>query len=40
MSDDMRVELGCYGNMFHAKTPNIDALAKSGERLCEKPVMV
>lgn len=32
MSDDMRVELGCYGSMFHAKTPNLDALAKSGVR--------
>ena len=30
MSDDMRVELGCYGSMFKAKTPNIDALAKTG----------
>ena len=22
MSDDMRVELGCYGSIFNAKTPN------------------
>jgi iduronate 2-sulfatase len=32
MSDDMHVELGCYGSMFHAQTPNLDALAKSGVR--------
>jgi iduronate 2-sulfatase len=42
MSDDMRVELGCYGSMFHAKTPNIDALAKSGVRFdrnfCQFPL--
>ena len=42
MSDDMRVELGCYGSMFHAKTPNLDALAKSGVRFdrnyCQFPL--
>jgi hypothetical protein len=42
MSDDMRVELGCYGSMFHAQTPNIDALAKSGVRFdrnyCQFPL--
>jgi hypothetical protein len=42
MADDMRVELGCYGSMFHAKTPNIDALAKSGVRFdrnyCQFPL--
>src|ERR1700678_4338164 len=32
MSDDMRAELGCYASMFGAKTPNIDALAKTGVR--------
>ncbi len=31
MSDDMRPELGCYGNQ-QVKTPNIDALAKAGVR--------
>ncbi len=31
MSDDMRPELGCYGNA-QVKTPNIDALAKAGVR--------
>lgn len=31
MSDDLRPELGCYGNT-HVKTPNIDALAKAGVR--------
>ncbi|HEX9046807.1 MAG TPA: sulfatase [Verrucomicrobiae bacterium] len=30
MSDDMRVEIGCYGSRFGAQTPNLDALAKSG----------
>ena len=30
MSDDMRVELGCYASMFGAQTPNLDALAKNG----------
>lgn len=42
MSDDMRVELGCYGSMFGAKTPNLDALAKSGVRFdrnyCQFPL--
>jgi hypothetical protein len=38
MSDDMRVELGCYGSMFHAKTPNLDALAKSGVRFDRQSV--
>jgi len=42
MSDDMRVELGCYGSLFHAKTPNLDALAKSGVRFdrnyCQFPL--
>src|SRR5882724_9833704 len=42
MSDDMRVELGCYGSMFHAQTPNLDALAKSGVRFdrnyCQFPL--
>lgn len=40
--DDMRVELGCYGSMFGAITPNIDALAKSGVRFdrnyCQFPL--
>jgi arylsulfatase A-like enzyme len=42
MSDDCRVELGCYGSMFNAKTPNLDALAKSGVRFdrnyCQFPL--
>ena len=42
MADDMRVELGCYGSTFHAKTPNLDALAKSGVRFdrnyCQFPL--
>jgi arylsulfatase A-like enzyme len=42
MSDDMRVELGCYNSMFGAITPNIDALAKSGVRFdrnyCQFPL--
>ena len=42
MSDDMRVELGCYGSMFHAKTPNLDALAKASVRFdrnyCQFPL--
>jgi len=42
MADDMRVELGCYGSRFHAKTPNLDALAKSGVRFdrnyCQFPL--
>ncbi len=42
MSDDCRVELGCYGSMFHAQTPNLDALASSGVRFdrnyCQFPL--
>ncbi len=42
MSDDMRVELGCYGSRFRAKTPNLDALANSGVRFdrnyCQFPL--
>jgi len=42
MSDDMRVELGCYDSRFHAHTPNLDALAKSGVRFdrnyCQFPL--
>jgi arylsulfatase A-like enzyme len=42
MSDDMRVELGCYASMFGAKTPNLDALAKAGVRFdrnyCQFPL--
>jgi iduronate 2-sulfatase len=42
MSDDMRVELGCYDSRFHAKTPNLDTLAKSGVRFdrnyCQFPL--
>ena len=42
MADDMRVELGCYGSRFHALTPNLDALAKSGVRFdrnyCQYPL--
>jgi len=42
MSDDMRVELGCYGSRFGAITPNIDALARSGVRFdrdyCQYPL--
>lgn len=42
MSDDMRVELGCYGSIFHAKTPNLDALAQAGVRFdrnyCQFPL--
>jgi len=42
MSDDMRVELGCYGSMFHAQTPNLDSLARSGVRFdrnyCQFPL--
>ena len=42
MSDDMRVELGCYGSRFHAETPHLDALAKSGVRFdrnyCQFPL--
>jgi arylsulfatase A-like enzyme len=42
MSDDMRVELGCYNSMFGALTPNIDTLARSGVRFdrnfCQFPL--
>jgi arylsulfatase A-like enzyme len=42
MSDDMRVELGCYGSMFRARTPNLDALAAAGVRFdrnyCQFPL--
>jgi len=42
MSDDCRVELGCYRSIFHAMTPNLDALAKSGVRFdrnyCQFPL--
>src|SRR5215469_11002810 len=42
MSDDMRTELGCYGSRFQARTPNLDALAKSGVRFdrnyCQFPL--
>ena len=42
MSDDMRVELGCYASMFGAKTPNLDALANAGVRFdrnfCQFPL--
>jgi len=42
MSDDMRVELGCYQNRFHAQTPNLDALARHGARFdrnyCQFPL--
>ncbi len=42
MSDDMRVELGCYDSRFHAKTPNLDALAAHGVRFdrnyCQFPL--
>ena len=42
MSDDMRVELGCYGSRFGAKTPHLDALATAGVRFdrdyCQYPL--
>jgi len=42
MSDDMRVELGCYASMFNAKTPNLDKLAQTGVRFdrnyCQFPI--
>ena len=38
----MRVELGCYGSMFQARTPHLDALARSGVRFdrnyCQFPL--
>jgi arylsulfatase A-like enzyme len=42
MSDDMRVELGCYNSRFGAQTPNIDKLASQGVRFdrnyCQFPL--
>jgi iduronate 2-sulfatase len=42
MSDDMRVELRCYGSMFGAQTPHLDALAGAGVRFdrnyCQYPL--
>jgi len=42
MSDDMRVELGCYASRFGAITPNLDALARAGVRFdrnyCQFPL--
>jgi arylsulfatase A-like enzyme len=42
MSDDMRVELGCYASMFNAQTPNLDKLADAGVRFdrnyCQFPL--
>ena len=42
MSDDMRVEIGCYQSMFGAITPNLDALARAGVRFdrnyCQFPL--
>jgi arylsulfatase A-like enzyme len=42
MSDDMRVELGCYASRFGAVTPNLDALAQAGVRFdrnyCQFPL--
>jgi len=42
MSDDMRVELGCYASRFGAVTPNLDGLARAGVRFdrnyCQFPL--
>ncbi|MFT4111153.1 sulfatase [Silvibacterium sp.] len=42
MSDDMRVELGCYNSRFGALTPNLDKLASQGVRFdrnyCQFPL--
>jgi iduronate 2-sulfatase len=42
MSDDMRVELGCYNSRFQAHSPNIDKLASQGVRFdrnyCQFPL--
>ena len=42
MSDDMRVELGCYQSIFGGKTPNLDTLAGAGVRFdrnfCQFPL--
>ncbi|MGN6368198.1 MAG: sulfatase [Phycisphaerae bacterium] len=42
MADDMRVELGCYASRFGARTPHLDALARSGVRFdrnyCQFPL--
>jgi len=42
MSDDMRVELGCYESHFRAQTPNLDSLAQHGVRFdrnfCQFPL--
>ena len=42
MSDDMRVELGCYASRFNTRTPNIDKLASQGVRFdrnyCQFPL--
>ena len=40
MSDDMRVELGCYGSMFGGITPNLDALAKSRGKIAPAAKML
>jgi arylsulfatase A-like enzyme len=40
--DDLRVELSCYGSMFGAVTPHLDALARAGVRFdrsyCQFPL--
>lgn len=42
MSDDMRVELGCYASRFGALTPHLDRLAHAGVRFdrnyCQYPL--